>query len=64
MVTQNLGWAVSPSFPLPTAALLLKVVLNQAKGTDDKMQLSIGSSGRMLRLSASPASRPLHLQLQ
>lgn len=49
----------SPS-PIP---LLFKVVLNQAKGADDKMQLGVGSSGRTPRLGAGPSSPPLHLRL-
>lgn len=51
------------SLLLPPDPLLFKVILNQAKGTDDKMQLGVGRSGRMPRLGAGPTSHPLHLQL-
>lgn len=44
---------------LPPAPLLFTVVLNQAKGAEDKMQLRVGSSGKMPRLRAGPTSRPL-----
>lgn len=48
--------------PLPPDPLLFKIVLNQAQGAGDNMQLGIGSSGRAPRLSAGPVSNLLHPQ--
>lgn len=56
IVTQNLGWVVSPLLPLPPAPLLFKVILNQAKGAENKMQVHVGSSGRLPRLRAGPTA--------
>lgn len=42
------------SLPLPPDPLLFRVVLNQAKGADDKTQLGVGSFGGTPRLSVAP----------
>lgn len=63
-VTQTLGWALSSSSPLTPCLLLFKVVVNQAKGADDKMRLGVSGSGRKPGLGAGPSSQPLHLHLQ
>lgn len=65
IVTQTLGSLFLPRQhppPLPPSPLLFKVLLNQATGAEDKMQLGVGSSGGMPGLEAGPAPCPLHLR--
>lgn len=47
---------------LTIQSLFFKVVVNQAKGTDDEMRLGVGGSGRTPGLSVGPTSHPLCLQ--